>query len=450
MSEQTVAATAGQAEPKLRALAGRILELAAKQGADAAEVSLSRSSGLSVTARAGELETVEFNDDQGFGVTVYFGDRKGGASTSDSSEASVAETVAKACDIARFTEGDPCQGLADAERLATTAVELDLDHPWSVSVDEATALALEAEAAALAADERIQQCDGAQVSSGQSLRVYATSNGFLGSVVGTRHGVSCVAIAAEANGMQRDYWYSSARRSDGLEAPANIGAEAARRAASRLGAAGVKTTTAPVIFVPEMASGLVSSLLGAISGGALYRKASFLLDSLGTDVAAKHISIREEPLLPGAMASAWFDGDGVATQAKPFIADGVVASYLLGTYSARRLGMSSTGNASGAHNVIIDGHTMSRGEMLASIDRGLIVTELMGQGVNGVTGDYSRGAAGFWVENGEITGPVEEITIAGNLKDMWRGVVAIGDDPDHRGNIRAPSILIDSMTIAGS
>ena len=219
---------------------------------------------------------------------------------------------------------------------------------------------------------------------------------------------------------------------------------------SRLGATGVKTTTAPVLFVPEMASGLISSLLGAISGGALYRKSSFLLDSLGTEVAAKHISIREEPLLPGAMASAWFDGDGVATNAKPFISDGVVASYLLGTYSARRLGMESTGNASGAHNVIIEGNTLSREALISGMDRGLIVTELMGQGVNAVTGDYSRGAAGFWVENGQISHPVEEITIASNLKDMWKGVVAIGDDADKRGNIRAPSILIDSMTIAGA
>lgn len=449
MSRTGVAATAAAQQGVLEQLAGRVLELAQKEGADAAEVSLSRSSGLSVTVRAGELETVEFNDDQGFAITVYKGDRKGGASTSDGSEASIAETVRRACDIARYTEADACQGLADPEYLARQPMDLDLDHPWPISVDEATELARRSEAAALAESPQIFQCDGAQVSTGQGLRVYATSNGFLGSVVSGRHGLSCVAIARDNTGMQRDYWYSSSRRHELLEEPEHVGTKAARRAASRLGAGSVTTTSAPVLFVPEMASGLISALLGAISGGSQYRKASFLLGSLGTSVAASHLSIEEQPFLPGAMASGWFDSDGVATSAKAFIDKGQVASYLLGSYSARRLGMTTTGNAGGAHNVIISGNTRPADALVKDMNRGLIVTELMGQGVNAVTGDYSRGAAGFWVENGEITGPVEEITIASNLKDMMMNLVAIGDDPDLRGGIRAPSMLVEEMTIAG-
>lgn len=436
-------------EAGLKSLVAAILAEASQQGASAAEVSVSADVGLSVSVRKGALETIEFNQDRGFGITVYYGRRKGSASTSDSSSGAIRETVRAAADIARFTEEDPCNGVADADLMPETLPELDLFHPWDLDPGGAEALALECEAAAFAHDPRIVNSEGAQVSSQQSCRVYGNSHGFIGSYLGTRHGASCAVIAEDGRGMQRDYWYTVARDADRLDALAGVGQRAAQRAVARLSPRRVRTGRFPVLFAPEVAAGLVGHLLGALTGGAQYRKASFLLGRLGETVAAPHLSLVEEPLLPGRMGSAAFDGDGVATWSKPFIAAGVAENYILSSYSARRLGTQTTGNSGGVFNLAVRGESRPAAELISQMHRGLLVTELMGQGVNGVTGDYSRGASGFWVEAGEVAYPVDEITIAGNLKDMYRNLPLIGDDVDERGNIRAPSLLVDGMTIAG-
>ena len=429
-------------------LAQQILDTAEGLGASAAEVSIGEDAGFAVSVRDGDIETVEFNKDKGFGISVYFGAKKGNASTSDASRDSIEETVKAACNIARFTQVDDCNGLADAQLLASEEIPLDLDHPWALEVDEAKEMALTCEAAALSEDKRVKQCDSAQVSSSRSTKVYANSNGFSGTVVATRHGMSAQVIASVGEGMQRDYWYTVNRRSTLLEAAGLVGQKAAARAVARLGASKVKSTKCPILFSPEMASGLISHLLGAISGSALYRKASFLLDSLGTQVADEQLTLTEEPHLPGGLGSAWFDAEGVATKRKNIIENGVVATYLLGSYSARKLKLATTANAGGIHNLRVAGKKKSFDALLNEMGTGLLVTELMGQGVSPVTGDYSRGAAGFWVENGQISHAVEEVTIASNLKDMFRGLVAIGDDVDTRGNIQVGSMLIDEMSLA--
>ncbi|MFU8816594.1 MAG: metalloprotease PmbA [Pseudomonadales bacterium] len=436
-------------EAALKTLVAEILAEAAKQGVSAAEVSVSADIGLSVSVRKGNLETIEFNQDRGFGITVYHGARKGSASTSDSSRQAIRETVTAAANIARYTQEDPCNGLADAELMPRSLPDLELFHPWDMEPARAEALALECESAGFAYDGRVVNSEGAQVSTQQSCRIYGNSHGFIGSYLGTRHGVSCVFIAEDDGGMQRDYWYTVNRDPTRLQAVTEVGKLAAQRAVARLSPRRVQTGRFPVLFAPEVASGLVSHLLGALAGGAQYRQASYLLDSLGESVAASHLSLVEEPHLHGRIGSAAFDGDGVATWSKAFVAGGVVENYLLSSYSARRLGMRTTANAGGVFNLAVRGETRPVPELLRAMSRGLLVTELMGQGVNGVTGDYSRGASGFWVENGEITYPVDEITIAGNLKDMWRSVELLGDDPDERGNIRAPSILVGAMTLAG-
>jgi PmbA protein len=436
-------------EEELKGLVEEILAEARRQGAGAAEVSVSADTGLTVSVRKGTLETIEFNQDRGFGITVYDGPRKGSASTSDSSRGAIRETVRAALNIARFTQEDPCSGLADAELMPTSLPALDLFHPWEVDPARAESLALACEQAAFDHDGRVVNSEGAQVGTQQSCRVYGNTHGFVGSMLGTRHSVSCVAIAEDGNGMQRDYWYTVARHPQALEDPAAVGRRAAERTVARLSPRRVQTGRFPVLFAPEVASGLVGHLLGALSGGAQYRKASFLLDALGEQVAAEHLSLVEEPHLPGRIGSAAFDGDGVATWSKPFVTSGVEEHYVLSTYSARRLGLHTTGNAGGVFNLTVRGETRSVPALLAAMGRGLLVTELMGQGVNGVTGDYSRGASGFWVENGEIAFPVDEITIAGNLKDMFRRLELVGDDIDERGNIRAPSLLIGEMTLAG-
>ncbi len=443
------AADMRESEQELKTLVAEILAEAERQGASAAEVSVSADTGLAVGVRKGSLETIEFNQDRGFGITVYVGACKGSASTSDSSRDAIRETVRAAANIARYTEEDPCNGLADAELMPTSLPELGLFHPWDLDAGRAQELALECENAAFEHDGRVVNSEGAQVSTQQSCRVYGNSHGFIGSVLGTRHGVSCVVIAEDGKGMQRDYWYTVARDPSGLEAADSVGVRAAGRAVARLSPRRVRTGRFPVLYAPEVASGLVGHLLGAVSGGSQYRKASFLLDSLGKDVAAGHLSLVEEPHLPGRVGSAAFDGDGVATRSKSFIAGGVVEHYILSCYSARRLGMRTTGNAGGVFNLTVRGETRTVAELLAAMGTGLLVTELMGQGVNSVTGDYSRGASGFWVENGEIAYPVDEITIAGNLKDMYRNLELIGDDVDERGNIRTPSLLVSGMTIAG-
>jgi PmbA protein len=434
----------------LEALVGEILAEARRQGASAAEVSVSADLGLSVSVRRGSLENVAFNQDRGFGITVYFGSRKGSASTSDSRREAIRETVQAAANIARYTQEDPCNGLADAELMPRSLPELDLFHPWDMDPQRAEALALDCEAAALDYDPRIVNSEGAEVSTQQSCRVYGNSHGFIGSYLGTRHGLSCAVIAEDASGMQRDYWYTSNRNAARLEAAAAVGRRAAERAVARLDPRPVQTGRVPVLFAPEVASGLVGHVLGALSGAAQYRKASFLLDSLGAAVASEHLSLVEEPHLPARMGSAGFDGDGVATWSKPFIAAGRVEHYVLSAYSACRLGMRTTGNAGGVFNLAVRGATRPVAELMAGMGRGLLVTELMGQGVNAVTGDYSRGAAGFWIEGGQIAHAVDGITIAANLRDMIRGVEAVGDDVDERGNIRAPSMLIGAMTVAGS
>ncbi len=436
-------------EPRLKALVADILAEAQRQGATAAEVAASDDNGLSLAVRLGELETLEFNRDRGFAVTVYIGQRKGSASTSDASSGAIRDTVAAACRIARYTAPDPCNGLAAPELMADASrlPDLALNHPWPLAVDQAQALALACEAAGRGVPGIINS-EGASLSSHQRCQVYGNSHGFIGGFTSTRHSLSCVLIAADERGMQRDYWYSLARDPATLWAPEAIGAEAARRTLARLGSRRIRTGRYPVLFVPRMAAGLLGHLLAAISGGALYRRASFLLDSLGRQILPTSMSLEEQPLLPGAMGSAAFDADGVATYNKQFVADGLISSYVLGTYSARRLGLQTTANAGGVHNLELVGPRQSQAQLLQQMGRGLLVTELMGQGVNPVTGDYSRGMAGFWVEDGEIQHAVDELTIAGNLAEMYPGILGLGDDLDLSANIRTGSILLGEMTVA--
>ena len=438
-----------ECEGELKALVESILGEAAKQGASAAEVSASQDAGLAVTVRKGELETLEFNQDRGFGITVYAGDSKGSASTSDSRPSAIKETVAKALDIARYTQDDPCNGLARPELMPVSVPDLDLFHPVPMNTAEAEETAKACEAAGLGYDARIVNSEGAEVQAQQACRVYGNSHGFVGGHSATRYGISCVLIAEDENGMQRDYWYTTDRDSLALESPQAVGCRAAERTVARLSPGKVPTGSYPVLFNAQMAASLAGHLVGAISGGALYRKASFLLDSLGTEVASDHLHLTEQPHLPKAIGSAAFDGDGVATRDQAFVEGGVVRSYALSTYSARKLGLATTGNAGGVHNLTLAGRTLPFNALLKEMGRGLYVTELMGQGVNAVSGDYSRGASGFWVENGAIGGPVHELTIASNLKDVYRNVVALGDDLDVRGNVRAPSVLIGGMMVAG-
>jgi len=435
-------------ENMLRSQVEMILETARELGATAAEVSVSQDFGLSVTARMGELETVEFNQDRGFGITVYVDECKGVASTSDVSCESVNDAVKAALNIARFTQPDPCNGLAAPELMAEKLPELDIYHPWSISVEGATSRALACEAEAMAQDKRISNSDGATVASQLGCLAYGNSHGFLGSFLSSRHSLGLAVIANEKSGMQKDYWYTTSRRSEDMEDELSVGREAARRVLARLGCRGFKAGKMPVLFSPQMAAGLIGSLLGALMGGALYRNVSFLTNSMGNKVARDDISIREYPHLQRAMGSAGFDGDGVATSSKAFIKKGVVDNYILSAYSARRLSMQTTGNAGGVRNVRIEGELSPYSELLKQMGSGVMVTQLMGQGVNAVTGDYSRGASGFWVENGELAYPIENFTIASNLKDMFLGVAGIGNDVDLRGNICCGSLLIDEMTIA--
>ncbi len=435
-------------EAALADIAGDILQEARKAGASAAETSITEDEGLSVGVRQQALETVEFNRDVGFAITVYDGARKGSASTSEASGEAIRATVGAAMDIARHTQEDPCNGLADADRLATAWPPLDLHHPWDVDADALQELALGMEAAALGFDARIVNSEGVRTSSQNSCQVYANSLGFVGAVSATRHGASCSVIAEDSAGMERDYWYTVARDPAELDDHAEVGEEAARRAVQRLGKRPIKTGNWPVLFNPRMAAGLVSHLFGAISGGAQYRRASYLLDALGRAVAAPFITLAEQPHLQKALGSAGFDGEGVATSAKAFVERGRLESYVLGSYSARRLGLATTGNAGGVFNLVVECDKSPLEALMAEMGTGLVVTELMGQGVNLVTGDYSRGAAGIWVEGGEPAFPVSEITIASNLNDMLLGVVGVGDDVDRRGNVHAGSMLIREMTVA--
>jgi len=445
----TQAFDAAAQQTLLESRARMALELARQLGADACEVGASIDQGVGVSVREGEVETVELSRDQGIAVTVYVGQRKGSASSSDASETSVRAVVEKAVAIARHTGEDPASGLADARLMATELPDLDVHHPWPLSVDDATDLALRCESAGRDVSG-IRSSDGASLSSGEGVRVYANSHGFLGSQCGSRHSLSCMLIAEDENGMQRDYDYTSARAPRDLATAESVGERAAHRTLRRLGARRPVTGRMPVLFDPTLASGLIGHLMGAIAGGALYRQASFLCDRLNTPLFPEWFSLGERPMEVGAMASSPFDGDGVQTRDNVFVRDGRLASYMLSAYSARRLGLETTGNAGGARNLRITAPLESREALLSRMGRGVLVTELMGQGVNGVTGDYSRGAAGFWVEDGEIQYPVEEFTIAGNLEAMFSGLIGIGDDTDTRGSVHSGSWLIDNMMVAGN
>lgn len=425
------------------------LDCARRAGADAAEAHAGMQAGISVQTRLGEVETLEHNRDRELSVTVYVGRSKGHASCGDLRPASIEESVRRAVDIARFTYRDKYNGLADPDRLATEFPDLDLWHPRPMDVDEAMQRALACEAAGLA-DQRISNSEGGSASSHFGLTVYGNSHGFIGQSAGTRYGQSCVLIAGEGSTMQRDYWYDTHRVYEQLESPEDTGAEAARRTVARLGARQAGTARVPVLFQAPVARSLIGHLVGAISGTALYRNASFLKDQAGEQIFPDWFQLAELPFIPRAMGSAAFDAEGVATRERNIVEAGVLTGYVLSSYSARRLGLESTGNAGGVHNLRPSGRELPLEALLEEMGNGLLVTEFMGQGVSMVTGDYSRGATGFWVENGQLAYPVEEVTVAGNLKSMFASIRALGDDRDERNNIQTPSILVDGLTVAGS
>jgi len=427
-----------------------VIAQARKLGADQVEAGVSIDTGLAVTVRLGETETLEYNRDRALGLTVYFDRRKGSASTADFAPDSIAATVRAACDIARYTSSDCCAGLADADRMATEIPDLDLYHPWDLSAGQAIELAAECEAAARAVDARIVNSEGGSVSSYVGMRVKANSHGFLGGYRSSHHGISCSVIGKQGDEMQRDYWSVSACDSADLDAPAVVGRIAGERTARRLGTQRLSTRQAPVIMAADIARGLFGSFINAITGNSLYRKSSFLLDHLGKQVFPGFMHIHEQPLLKKALGSAPYDSEGVATRARDIVRDGILQGYVLNSYAACKLGMETTGNAGGVHNLTIEPGGKDLEGLLRTMDTGLLVTELIGFGVNVVTGDYSRGAAGFWVEGGEIRYPVDEITVAGNMRDMFMGITEVGSDVDTRGNIRTGSILLERMTIAGA
>ena len=442
----TTPATSGS----LADLAQFSLDRAKVLGATAAEVEISTSLGQDVTVRLGEVETIEHNRDKGLGITVYIGQKRGNASTTDLSREAIERTVKAALAIAKYTAADEFAGLADVDRLARPPfTDFGLYYPWKLPVEDAIELGKRMEAAAFAVDKRINNSEGASVSTYESDFIYANSAGFIGGYPTTRHSASCTMIATSKQGMQRDYWYSMARDQQNLESAEAIGRRAGERTVARLNAKKIASCEVPVLFEATVASGLIGSFVGAVSGSALYRKASFLQDSIGETIFSPLVSIREDPAILGGLASGPFDGEGVTTVARDVVKDGVVQGYFLGSYSARKLGMQSTGNAGGNHNLIVAPGELDFAGLVKKMNRGLVVTELMGQGVNGVTGDYSRGAAGFWVEGGEIAYAVEEITIAGNMKQMFKDIIAIGNDELALGSKRVGSILLERMAIAG-
>lgn len=427
-----------------------VLEHAKKLGATAAEAAMSSTSGLSVSTRMGEVETIEFNQDGGLGISVYVGNNKGSASTADLNPKTLRTVVEKAIDIAKFTSDDPFNGIADKELLEFAPQDLDLYHPWDVSPEQGIELCHQAEQAALNADERIVNSDGASFSSHQGLRVYGNSHGMIAGYPRTRHSISTMVIGKEGEQMQRDSAYTVARHKDDLNDAAKVGLEAATETLAKLNSQKLGTMKVPVIFRADIANSLFGHLVSAIGGGALYRKSSFLLDSLGTKVFSDCVNISERPHLLKGLASSPFDAEGLKTVDREIIQGGELQTYLLASYAARKLSMVPTGHAGGIHNWLVEQTHADLKALLNTMGTGLLVTELMGQGVNTVTGDYSRGAAGFWVENGEIQYPVSEITIAGNLKDMFKAVVGLGGDIERRGGIQTGSVLIEQMQIAGS
>ena len=427
------------------------LDEARVRGASQCEVDATMNRGLNATVRLGEVDTVEYQRDRGLGITVYFGKRKGSASTADLSVQAVRDTVEKASTIARYTTEDPYAGLADPEMLARDIPDLDLEHPWDLAPEHAIDMARACEAAGLAVDARLTNSEGATVSSQRDVRVYGNSLGFLAGYGSTSHSVSCVLLAQVGADMQRDYWFTTARDAAQLESIEAVGRKAGERALVRLGARKLTTRRAPVLFAADIARGLLGHFVGAIRGTAQYRKSSFLLGAAGQTVFPAFVQVQERPHIPKALASSPFDNEGVATRDRDLVRNGVLQGYVLGSYSARKLGLKTTGNAGGNYNLLVSapGHALAFDALLERMCNGLLVTELMGQGVNPVTGDYSRGASGFWVENGAIAHPVHEITIAGNLREMYRKIVALGTDVDMRGGIRTGSVLLEEMTIAG-
>lgn len=437
-------------QAQLRQLAQDVLHHARSLGASACETDVSEGFGQSISVRRQDVETIEYNRDKGIGVSVYIGQRRGHASTSDFSPKALRDTVAAAMSIARFTAEDDCAGLPDKDLLATESMDLDLHHPWTLGVDQAIDVAKACEQAAFDVSPEIRNSEGATVSIQESQFVSANSLGFMDGFATSRHYIACSVIAGEGDDMQRDDWYSSHRAPRDLAAPEIIGNYAARRALSRLGARKLNTRQVPVLFEAPLAVALIGNFAHAVSGGSLYRKTTFLPDSLGQPLFPKFVNISERPHLKKAFASSPFDDDGVATHDRELVKDGVLEGYFLSTYSARKLGMKTTGNAGGSHNLLVHPGQHDLVGLLKEMGTGLLVTELLGQGVNYVTGDYSRGAAGYWVEKGVIQYPVHEITIAGNLKDMFRNIVAIGNDIAVRGSKQVGSILIESMTVAGN
>jgi PmbA protein len=435
---------------RLKQLAADVLRYALEQGATSCETEVSEGVGQTVTVRRGEVETIEYNRDKGIGVTVYIGKRRGHASTSDFSDQAVRAATAAAVSIAKFTAEDDFAGLADSDQLARAIPDLDLFHSWPLSVERAIEMAQACEAAAFAVDKRITNSEGSTVSTQQTHFAYGNSLGFLAGYPSSRHWLNCAVIAGKDDRMQRDDWYSAARDPAELEQPGRVGTKAGERALRRLDARKIPTMQVPVLFEAPVAASLLGHYVSAVSGGSLYRKSSFLLDSLGKSVFAPIIDIVDDPSIAKGLASSPFDEEGVATARRSVVEKGVVQGYFLGSYSARKLGMKSTGNAGGNHNLVIADTGEDLPALLRKMGRGLFVTELLGHGVNLVTGDYSRGAAGFWVENGEIAYPVEEITIAGNLKDMFQRVAAVGSDIIKRGSKYCGSILIENMTVAGN
>lgn len=439
--------------PSQEALQDTLASVLAKgeaAGASAAEAALDSSQGLSVSVRKGEVEAVEFQADRDLAVTLYNGQRKGSATTTDLSPAALSKAVAQAWSIASHTGEDPWAGLAPAERMAKHFPDLDLHHPWTLDINEAIALASECEATALAVDTRIENSDGAQVDTHEGISAYANSHGFFGAHQASNHGFSCSVIAKHEEQMQRDYWCTTARDPADLDSAQAVGQRAGERCVAHLGAITPKTTQAPVLFPPELARSLFAHFLGAISGGALYRDASFLRGRIGEQIFSENIQLTQKPHLQKAMASAAYDGEGVATLERELVNDGVLQGYLLGSYSARRLQMESTGNAGGVFNLCVRPGEKSLAQLIKETHNGLLVTQLMGQGVSMMTGDYSRGASGFWIENGAIAYPVENVTIASNLNEMFKTIVAVGSDVDTRSGVRSPSILLENMKIAGS
>ncbi len=433
----------------LKSLAADVLRTATRLGATAAEVDVSEGFGQAVTVRRGEIETIEYNRDKSIGVTVYIGQRRGNAASSDFSPKALEDTVRAALTIASHTAEDDCAGLADEDLLARDIPDLDLYHPWDLSVEAAIELARECEAAALAVDPRIGNTEGASVHTQESQFVYGNTLGFLAGMPASRHSLSCSVIAGRGDDMQRDDWYSMSRVPGNLDAPATVGEHAGRRSVARLASRKIPTQRVPVLFEAPVAASLLGHFAGAVSGGSLYRKSSFLLDALGKQVFAPHVRVSDAGRVPRGLGSSAFDDEGVATRDRDIVTGGVLQGYFLGSYSARKLGMRSTGNAGGTHNLTLDSTGHDFAAMLRELGTGLLVTELLGQGINMVTGDYSRGAAGFWVENGVIAYPVHEITVAGNLKDMFLGITAIGNDVLARSSRQCGSILIDRMAVAG-